>query len=183
MSQVRIARRYAKALIEIASEKKELSRIGEDFKHIEFVTEGSREFLVFLKNPVISKEKKKNVFREVFGSRVHTLTSSFLSFIVDKGREEILSSIITQYFHIMDENLGIVNIEVRAASDLSEQQTGEIKKKFESMTKKTVKISFSLDKQILGGFVVKMGDTVFDASVRNQLQMLRERFAQGVGTN
>ncbi len=183
MSQLRIARRYAEALIEIASEKKELTRIGEDLKFIESCIQGSREFLIFLKSPVINKEKKKDVFKEMFGSKIYPLTSSFLSFIVDKGREEILSSIITQYFQIMDENLGIVNIEVKAVSDLSEQQTGEIKKKFESMTKKKIRISFSLDKQILGGFVVKMGDTVFDGSVRNQLQMLRERFAQGVGTN
>jgi len=183
MSQVRIARRYAKALIGIAQDKKELVRVGEDFQLIHNLTKESRDFQLFLKSPVIRKEKKISIFEEMFGKRVHAVSLLFLGFLVEKGREAILPAIITQFFLVMDENLGIVSIDVCAAVDLSEHQQGEIETRFEKITRKKIRATYSIDKQLLGGFVVKVGDTMFDGSVKHQLRLLRERFAEGVGSN
>ncbi len=183
MSQIRIARRYADALIGIALEKKELLRVGEDFQMIQDLTKESRDFQLFLKSPVISKEKKISIFEEMLGTRIHPIVLSFLRFLVEKGREGILPAIITQFFAAMDESLGIVSIDVRAAVDLTEHHQAEIEKRFEKIARKKVRATYSLDKQLLGGFVVKVGDTMFDGSVKQQLRLLRERFAEGVGSN
>lgn len=183
MSQIRVARRYAEALFGIAQEKNELARVGEDFRLIQDLTKESRDFQLFLKSPVISKEKKVAIFKEMFGSKVHPIALSFLGFLVEKGREAVLPTVITQFFTVMDESLGIVTIDVRAAIDLTDVQRSEIESRFEKIAQKNVRATYSLDKQLLGGFVVKVGDTMFDGSVKHQLRLLRERFAEGVGSN
>ncbi|MBM4169370.1 MAG: ATP synthase F1 subunit delta [Ignavibacteria bacterium] len=183
MSQIRIARRYAEALIGMAQEKKELARVAEDFRLIHDLVKESRDFQLFLKSPVITKEKKVSIFREILGNRIHQISQSFLEFLVEKGREGVLHAIITQFFVVMDENLGIVSIDVCAAVDLSDRQQEEIEKRFEKIARKKVRATYSLDKQLLGGFVVRVGDTMFDGSVKQQLRLLRERFADGVGSN
>lgn len=183
MSQIRIARRYANALIGIAQEKKELVRVGEDFRLIQDLTKESRDFQLFLKSPVISKDRKVSIFKEMFGNQIHAISLSFLEFLVEKGREAVLPMIISQFFAVMDENLGIVSIDVCAAVDLSKHQQAEIESRFARIARKKVRATYSVDKQLLGGFVVKVGDTMFDGSVKQQLRLLRERFAEGGGSN
>ncbi len=76
-----------------------------------------------------------------------------------------------------------MTVEVKAAVELVKAQSAETQKRFEGYTKKTVQISFSLDKQLRGGFIAKVGDTVYDGSVKRQLELLRERFAEGPAQN
>ena len=72
---------------------------------------------------------------------------------------------------------------MRAATELTKDQQQTIVKRFEGITRKKIRVAFSIDKQLKGGFVARVGDTVYDGSVRRQLELLRERFAEGVGRN
>jgi F-type H+-transporting ATPase subunit delta len=76
--------------------------------------------------------------------------------------------------------LGIVNVHVLAAAELSEQQTAQLEQRFEAYSKKKVRIDVSLDPKLIGGFIARIGDTVFDGSVKRQLELLRKRFIEEI---
>lgn len=183
MSAYRVARRYAEAALELAEEQKQGERLAVDLEVVSKVIRESREFVALLKSPVISKDKKKTLLAEIFRSKLGGFTFNFLNLIVDKGREEILDDIVKEYYKLRDDRLGIVTLEVRAATDLTKDQQQTIVKRFEGITRKKIRVAFSIDKQLKGGFVARVGDTVYDGSVQRQLELLRERFAEGVGRN
>jgi F-type H+-transporting ATPase subunit delta len=183
MISTRVTRRYARALMDLAEEQKQLDRVAADLELLQRTAKESREFLLFLKSPVIKKEKKKEIFSSLFSNQLGELTLSFVSLLIDKGREDILPQIIQQFFALRDERLGIVSVDVKAATELTDEQLNEIRRRFEGITKKNVRIAFSLDKQLKGGFLARVGDTVYDGSVRHQLELLRERFQEGTVHN
>ena len=183
MSAYRVARRYAEAALELAEEQNQGERLAADLEVVWKVMKESREFIALLKSPVISKDKKRALLAEIFRSKLSVFTFNFLNLIVDKGREDVLDDIIKEYYKLRDDRLGIVTLEVRAATDLTKDQQQTIVKRFEGITRKKIRVAFSIDKQLKGGFVARVGDTVYDGSVRRQLELLRERFAEGVGRN
>jgi F-type H+-transporting ATPase subunit delta len=177
MANLRIANRYAEALLTTAEEMHILKNVSDDLTVIQRIIKESHEFQIFLKNPIIKKEKKQAVFKATFGSSVQALTLRFLSLLIEKEREDALPSVIEAFFRSQDEMLGIVRLHVKTAVELSQQQSLELKQRFEVYSKKKVFIDQSLDKQLIGGFVARIGDTVFDGSVKQQLKLLRKRFA------
>ena len=178
MANLRIANRYAEALLVAADELHILKNVSDDLTLIQRIMKESREFQLFLKSPVIKKEKKLAVCKATFESSVQPLTFQFLSLLIEKEREDVLPSIIEAFFKQQDEILGIVHVRVRTAAELSQQQTAQLKQRFEAYSQKKVLIDQSVDTQLIGGFVARIGDTVFDGSVRQQLKLLRKRFAE-----
>jgi F-type H+-transporting ATPase subunit delta len=178
MSNTRVARRYAEAIVELAEERKQVDRVAEDFGLLRRIIAESRDFASFLRSPIISKEKKGSVLTTLFASRLGALTMDFLRLLTDKNREGVLGQITEEFVRLRDERLGIVNVDVRAVLELTKEQRGALERRFEEITRKKVLITVSLDKQLQGGFVAKVGDTVFDGSVRHQLELLRERFVE-----
>jgi F-type H+-transporting ATPase subunit delta len=183
MANSRAAKRYAEALMSAAEQQKILGRVTEDMQSLERVMNESKELVHFLKSPVIKKEKKRRILTELFGKQMHALTMSFIDLLAAKGREDILAEIGSQFFALRDERLGIVGVEIQAADQLSKDQHEKIQKQFEGITRKKVRLAFSIDKQLKGGFLAKVGDTVFDGTVKRQLELLRKRFEEGVGSN
>jgi F-type H+-transporting ATPase subunit delta len=178
MTYSRAARRYAQALMDVAEEKKIIDRIIADLERIQHAVQESREFRAFLKSPVIKKEKKREVLTAMFKPSVDAATMDFLMLLCEKGREDLLLQIIEQFLALRDEKLGLVSVEVKATTDLTDEQQAILRQRFERLTKKKVRISMSIDKHLKGGFVAKVGDTIFDGSVRHQLALLRKRFAE-----
>jgi len=183
MANIRLATRYAEALMMSAEEQKVLDRVAAEMEMLDRMLQNSREFLLFLKSPVISREKKQAVLGEIFAKQLHALTMGFLRLLAEKGREEILHDICTRFFALRDERLGIVSVNVRSATELSKDQQKNIQKRFEGLIKKSVRLAVNVEKDLKGGFLARVGDTVYDGSVKRQLEMLRKRFAEGVGVN
>ena len=180
MANLRIANRYAKAFMTAAEELDVLKQVNNDFLVLRRVIQDSREFQLFLKSPVIKKEKKHAVFTATFESFFQPLTMRFFSLLIEKEREDVLPHVIEAFFKLQDEVLGIVHARVKTATELSPQQTEELKQRFEVFSKKKVIIEQSIDKQLIGGFVARIGDTVFDGSVKQQLEFLRKRFTDEI---
>ena len=183
MANIRIATRYAQALISAAEKQKLLDRVAADMETLERIMRDSRDFILFLRNPIIKSEKKGSLFSEIFGKTLHEVTLGFLQLLAQKGREEILPDIAGRFFALRDEKLGIVNIGIKAATELSKEQQATIQKRFEEITRKSVRLNVIVEKELKGGFLARVGDTVFDGSVKRQLELLREKFAEGVGVN
>lgn len=183
MVNVRVARRYAEALAEMAEEPKYIDNLQKDLEVLRASVRESRDLLLFLKSPIISKARKHEILMSLFSTKVQKTTLGFLAILVDKRREDLLPDIVEQFFVIRDERQGITNVEVKGIGEFSRDQSAVLLQTLESITNKKVRIAFSVDKALLGGFVAKVGDTVFDGSIKHQLELLRERFAEGNGVN
>ena len=179
MSDMRVAKRYAAALMESAREQNVLEEVAQDVQILKEVLQHTREFRLFLSSPIISIEKKRRVVTELFARQLHPMTFTYLHMLIEKGRESILPSIITQFYSLHDEMLGIISVDVKTAVPFSGTQEKKLITQLEEYSGKKVRVTFSLDKSIQGGFIVRAGDTVFDGSVRRQFERLRERFVLG----
>lgn len=182
MSVYRVARRYAEAAYGLAEEQKLGERLAADLAVVQETIRSSREFLAFLKSPVISRDRKRAALSEIFRTRLSAFTFSFLNLLVEKGREDLLGDIAGEFFKLRDDRQGVMTLEVRAAAEMNSDQQKAIVKRFESLTGKNIRPAFSIDKQLKGGFVARIGDTVYDGSLLRQLELLRERFAEGVAS-
>jgi len=181
MANLRIAKRYAKALFEIAEETKKLEKITNDVVFIDSLIRSSRELQLFLKSPIIKEDKKREVLKEIFSdSRIDPVTLKFIMLLVEKKREDILHDIVKVYQQIYDEKMGIVSAEVVTAVEVGERLKKKIEQKILELTgAKKVKASYRVDPSIIGGIVIRVGDTVYDASIRRRIQLLREQLIYG----
>lgn len=179
MSDLNIANRYATALIELAEEKKIFEAVSEDVDLIYNTLKSSRELRVVLESPVIKRENKHSVLSSIFSNRISKDSMNFISFIVEKQREDLLYNIMQRFLKMRDERLGIVDAEVVSSIELIDEHKIKIEKKLQEYTGKKVRISFSLDKELIGGFKVRIEDTIIDASLKHQLANLKEQFLKG----
>jgi F-type H+-transporting ATPase subunit delta len=183
MVNVRVARRYAEAMVELAEQQHAVDMVANDLEMMRGAIEGSAEFRLFLKSPIIGKARKMEVLKILFGGKIGETVFLFIGLLTEKGREDILLDIINQFFAIRNERQGILDADVRTSVDFSKDQTSQLQSSLESYSKKKVRIKFSVDKQLRGGFVARLGDTVFDGSIKRQLELLRERFVEAAAVH
>jgi F-type H+-transporting ATPase subunit delta len=169
--------------MELTNEQKKSDTIADDLLIVKNAVDHSRELRNVLASPIVAKEKKQAIIRDVFKKKIGEVVMGYLQEIVGKGRENILGEILTQYFVQRDEQLGIVRVSVKTSVEFSSKQEKDLVKQLEAMTKKKVEIAFSLDKAIKGGFVARVGDTVLDGSVKRQLEILKMKLKQGSFNN
>jgi F-type H+-transporting ATPase subunit delta len=175
----RVANRYALALIGLAEEYKILETVADDMHAINDTLHGSRELRVVLSSPIVAQEKKKKVLHELFGKQLSKLTLSFIDLLVHKGRAEYLSATADQFLAMLDDRRGIVSAKIKSAKELSEEQQMQVQAKLERMTGKRLRPIFTVDPELRGGFVARIGDELVDASLAHQLEALREQFKHG----
>ncbi len=183
MSNLRVANRYASALMALTNEQKKRNAIADDLLMVKTLIDSSRELRRALSSPIINKDKKKAILRGVFHKKVGELVQKYMDAVVDKGREDILHDILTQYFILRDEELGIVRVNVKTSVEFSSKQEKDLQKQLEVMTKKKVEVTFSVDNFLKGGFVARVGDTVLDGSIKRQLEILKRKLKEGSFNN
>ncbi len=177
MKNPRVAHRYAHALMAVAEEQKAVDAVAADLESVGRTLSGSRELRLLLASPVVSDAKKSGVLKAVFGERVDALTSGFMELLVRKHREFILQEVIDQFFALRDEMRGIMTVDVSSVTPLERSQEDTLTRELNKRTGKTVRLRMKDDPAMKGGLIVRIGDTVLDASVRRQLERLREQFA------
>jgi len=165
--------RYAKSLLELAVERNELEAISEDMKLMENTVDGSRDLVLFLRSPIISKSQKQKVLQEVFASRVSETTKAFIDIIVRKGRESDIISVGSAFRKLYNEHSGIVEVEVTTATELGTVQKNELAKSLESRTGKKVILTERVDPAVRGGIRARIDDTVIDGTIQHKLEQLR----------
>jgi len=179
MSQNRAAYRYALAMIDVAEERKQLDEVTRDIQVLDKLTRESHDFFLFLKSPVVNKEKKKRILKELLQGNISESTFKFVLLLASKGREELLPEITQQFYRLRDARLGIINVTARTAVRFSDTQEKQLVNQLERATKKKIRLQSVIDPLLKGGFTIHYEDTVWDASVRHQLELLRERFVGG----
>ncbi len=176
MSELKVSIRYATSLLESAKEKNTTDSVFHDMELINSSLYASRDLQLMLENPVIKPNAKLTVLEEIYKNKISSESLSFLKFLVEKGRVNLLSSIVKKFLELHDEYLGIVNVKISSAVKLNEDQESLLKNKFEKILQKKVRLSFKIDDSVLGGFVAEVSDTVYDASLKHQLDILKKQF-------
>jgi len=176
MSQRTIARRYATALYEEADRLGIVDTVDDDIEMLRATLGDSDDLNRFFRSPVISDEKKINVVEALFSERTSELTQRFIGLLIKKDREPMIAAIADSYHDLRNEQRGIVEATVKAAHDLDDEVCDALKDALENATGKNVVLHLEQDESLIGGVVVRVGDRVFDGSVRNKLDSLRERF-------
>ncbi len=177
-----VARRYARALFAIGKEKgdAELEAYGKDLANFTAVLEESPELLKIFRNPIFNSEEKKAVVDKILGNLgPNPTTKNFCFLLADKGRLGSLPEINAYYGVLLDEAKDIVRGELITAVDLADARQGEVKKQLADQLGKELILDFSADAAILGGVVLKVGDKILDASLRAQLEGMKEQIRRG----
>lgn len=177
MSAIRIAGRYAKSLVDLAQEQGKLDTIKGDIDGFISATE-NRDFSLLLKNPIVPQGKKSEVLKAIFGGKVDELTMAFFNIVLRKGREEYLPMIAEEFGNQYRAIKGLTKVQLITATEMSAENLEQIKTKLlgSSATDKEVEISTTVDPSLIGGFVIKIGDKLYDNSVAYQLGKLKKEF-------
>jgi len=175
MSEFVISTRYANALMESSMEKNSFEQTMQDIELVYNTLSKSKELRNILNNPIISSEKKASILDEIFEGKVSDDVKTFIDLIVNKGRENILFEICNRFLQLSDEKLNRIKVEITSAFELNNEQKDSITKKLEEITQKQIIASYNLDNSILGGFKARFNDTVVDASVQHQLELLKKK--------
>lgn len=173
----RIASRYAKSLIDLATEQGKLDRVLADMTAFGNAAR-QRDFALLLKSPIVKADKKEQVINAIFGSKMDPLTSSFIQIILRKGREAGLEEIANEFIQQYRDIKGISIVEITSAEPLAAETLEAIRTKLvtSKLTHGQIEFRTSVDPSLIGGFVISFEDKLYDASVSHQLDLLRKQF-------
>ena len=176
MSGIRAAIRYAKAILEIADSKGVASEVSADMTLIATTITGNSELTHFIQNPLIKTDTKKNVVLEVFAS-VNPVTQSLFHLLLENKRFEILAAIAVEYNNLFDVMNGIEVAKVTTAFPMDEALEAKVLAKIATFSDKKVTIENTIDTSIIGGFILRIGDKQYNASVANRLHVLKRELS------
>ena len=172
----RAAIRYAKAILETAVSTGKANQVNDDMKSIIAAVNSSADLKDFLASPIITSEVKMNVLSEVFGS-VEEDTKSLFRLLQENKRFEILEAIAAQFNVQFDDMNGVEVANVTTAFPITADLEAKILAKATSMSTKKITIQNTIDPSIIGGFILRIGDKQYNASVSNRLQELKREFS------
>ncbi len=179
MSDHRAASRYVKSLLGLAEEQKALDQVHNDMVLFKKLTESNRDFYLLLRNPIVNHDKKRDILVAIFKGKVHPLTMSFLDIITRKNREPLLPAIAEEFHNAYNEYKGVGKASVVTAVALDPTLRAEFEKlavKYSPSDK--VELLEKIDPEMIGGFVLNVGDRQVDASIKNKLKALKVKFSQ-----
>ena len=172
----RAAIRYAKAILDIAQTSGKADAVNNDMTSIVTAVAESTELKDFLSSPVIKMDVKKSAVSEIFSS-VQAETNSLFHLLFENKRFEILASIATEYNRLFDESNGIEVAKVTTAFPITPELETKVLDKIATFSNKKITIENIVDPTIIGGFILRVGDKQYNASVANKLSELKREFA------
>ncbi|RYU90336.1 F0F1 ATP synthase subunit delta [Mucilaginibacter terrigena] len=178
MSEITVALRYAKALIDLAEEQNALEAVKTDMELFLGVVKGNPELGAVLANPIISHSKKIHILADVFGAKVNKVTLAFFNIMVNKGRGEVLYTTAHEFIGLYDVKNHITNAKVVTASKLSADNKKKMLDDVQKAIGGTVKLTDKVDPSLIGGFVLTVGDRQVDTSIASSLKRMKKEFAQ-----
>ena len=176
MSSTRAAIRYAKAILELATSKNVANEVSSDMFLVATTINDNLELDTFIQNPTIKVEVKENALLEVFAN-TNEVTKSLFHLLFENKRFEILGTIASEYNKLFDEENGIEVAKVTTAIAMDADLEAKVKAKIATFSDKKVTIENTVDASIIGGFILRIGDKQYNASVANRLQVLKRELS------
>jgi len=179
MSIARVAGRYAKSIIDLATETGRITDVVADMRDFSEAAK-NRDLAMLLKSPIINADKKLSVIDALFAHRYCDLTMGFFRICINKGREPQLPEIATEFLEQYKQMQSITTVKVTSAQPLSQASLEAIRQKLQLSgdTNDTVEVETAIDPNLIGGFVVEFGDKLYDASVSHKLELLKKEFQE-----
>ncbi|MDR6299848.1 ATP synthase F1 subunit delta [Mesonia maritima] len=175
MANTRAANRYAKALLDLAKEKKQTEEVFADMKLIHNTIKNSKDLRSVLKSPVIKPSAKHNVVKAIF-AEVNPISQSLFNILIQNNRIAILETVVKSYVNQYNELMNIKAATVTTAEALTPEMEAKVLAKVKDLTGSKATLKNIVDKTILGGFILRIGDVQYDASVSGKLNALRNKF-------
>jgi F-type H+-transporting ATPase subunit delta len=170
-----LAKRYAKALVEIGQEQNALDKYAQDLAGLCSVVEASKDFREILSNPVFTKDDKKRIAGQILGKmNTDPMVINFVNLLIDRKRIDQLTGIEQAFRGKVDEIRGITRGEVTSAEPLAKDELGRVTDALSKISGKQVLVTTTVDPALIGGLVARVGDMVFDGTLRTQLNQLKE---------
>ncbi len=176
MSDQAVAYRYAKSLIELAEEKGITEIIQKDMQLFDQVCNENRAFELALKSPVVKHFKKLSILKEIFKDKINPMTLSIFEIITNKNRESILPSLASEYLRLYDVLKNNLTAEVTTVSDLNDAQRKEFIALVANATGKNISLKEKVNADLIGGYILRVGDKQVDTSVKRKLNDLKVEF-------
>ncbi len=174
MADQRVAARYAKSLLDLGKEMGTLESVKEDMDLLSKTMAESRELRLLLRNPIVKHDKKLAILTAIFGGKVSDLTLRFFTILTQKNREAALEGMGTEFQVQYNAMQGIQMAEVTSATPLTAASRAEMEKLVTQQTGLTdVKLTEKVDADLIGGFILRVGDNQLDDSVRTSLRKMR----------
>lgn len=169
----KVAEPYAEALIDLAKSKASLKETTNDMNIVLQFLANSNDLKKFLSNPLITKEAKKNVLKDILGEQISNNSLTFLLLLVDRDRINGLDGIIQKFLELAYEEDSIAIAKVTSSIQLSAQQQQNIAEKLKIISgAKQIKLALKVDPQLIGGFTIEIGSKLIDTSIRGQLRQI-----------
>ena len=172
---MRAASRYAKALLSLATEEKKAKEVNKDMKLIAEVIQENENLSNVLQSPVLSSIDKKEVLSKVF-KKQHKITSKLVDTLMTNKRIALIGDVASKYNELFDAMKDEQIAKVTTATTLDKDLEKKVLKKVKELTGKKATIENIIDETIIGGFILRIGDLQYDASVANQLNTLKREF-------
>lgn len=180
MNYSKISTRYAKALFDLAEEKKILDRIKEDMELIDNTLAQNHELALVLRNPVISLTKKLSIINKLFGPHTDKLTIAFLNTLARKRREHSIEGVSHAFVQLYNASKNIKYVDVTAASPLNNSQKEEVLKILKNYTDSEIRLVEKVKNEIIGGFIIDMDNLQIDQSVTSKIKKLKKEFGKNL---
>ena len=169
-----VSDRYESALYDLAAEKKLVDPVLEDLSNLKNILKDNKELSLVVKSPLITSIDKLNIFESLLKKiNANELTSTFLKVIEKNKRFSNLASIITQFMNINSQKRGDVLADITSADELNDDQKNNITNQLKSILGDKLSLSFDVDKNIMGGLIVKVGSKMIDTSLANKINKLK----------
>ena len=172
------ASRYAKALLDVLYPSK--AEMGRDqLRSFLSVLDSQENARLVLENPTLSTENRKDLLNKIGNAlSLDAPIRNFLALLIDRNRLDLLEEIIVTYESLLDEKLGVVKARVTTALELDSKQREEIAARLHALTGKKVRMETFVDPSLIGGLVAQVGSSIYDGSIRQQLQTFKNTLIQ-----
>ena len=170
-----VAKRYAKALLSLALASKETETVKRDLRAVAELYKNSRNLQSVIMNPIFGTKDKSGVLKGLASElKVTDLSARFMDLLVEKGRFRYIGEVAAAYSDLLDQHEGRVKATVISASQLTDAEVAKLSERIKAAIGKDVELKVEVDPALIGGIRTKIGSTVYDGSLRNQISQVRE---------
>lgn len=178
MSDYVVAKRYARALFEVAQEAGSVESTAEQLRIVAELWEQAKDFRSFMSHPGVPNASKMELVKQATGSDLSELVSHTLELLIERGRFSIVPALYQTFVAISDEQFGRAKALVYSAYELTEADRKAVAEHFGKLTGKQLSIENQIDKSLIGGIRVRIGDRLYDGSVAGKLEQLHNQLKQ-----
>lgn len=179
MAQSRVASRYVKSLLGLAVENKALEEVHQDMQLIDRICTSNVDLVMMLRSPIIKHDKKKIILEKVFKGKVNALSLAIINILTEKNREPLLPAIAKEFHVAYNEFKGISKAVVTTTIPVDAQLRSELESIVKKLSKKDkIELEEKIDADLIGGFVLNVGDQQIDASIKSKLKTLKVKFSE-----